>query len=184
MYALYEKVAQVDSYRYRFAEGVSLFGCNNGYTPWLLLKTMERTASEPLPWHLDIGAALRTVDQGDHALIINLKPNSKTANLSLYEVMEVFGYSADGWTPVMLYLRGLFVDEDPSRFDAQDFVRAPADAEDPVFSMMYLNGTVRNGALDGRWTTPGPSSTNSVLLWPSAFTYFAEQAATIMKRVG
>ncbi len=184
MYALYKKVPEGGAFRYRFDKAVSLFGCNNGYIPTLLVKTLTQLASEPLPWHLIIDASLRAVAQVDGALIINLKPNSKTANLSLYEVMEVFGYSGDGWTPVMLYLRGLFVDEDPSRFNERHFVRALADTEDPVFSMMYLNGTIRNGALEGRWTTPGPSPTNSVLLWPSAFKYFAEKADAIIKRTG
>ena len=177
MYALYEKVADGESYSYRFGEQVSLFGCNSGYIPWLLAKTIDKAASEPLAWHLIVDDALGVVGKKDHALIINLKPNSKEPNLSLYEVMEVFGYSASGWTPVMLYLRGLFVDEKPAKFDANAFVRSPADAEDPIFSMTYLNGTVRNGAIQGRWTAPGPSSTNSVLLWPDAFKYFAEQRA-------
>jgi hypothetical protein len=183
MYALYEKVADGQAYRYRFAEHVSLFGCNSGYIPRLLAKTIDKTASEPLPWHFNVDDALRAVGQKDHALIINLKPNSKEANLSLYEIMEVFGHSSSGWTPVMLYLRGLFVDDDPSKFDTRAFVRAPADAEDPIFSMTYLSGSIRKGALEGRWTVPGPSSTNSVLLWPDAFKYFAEQAQTIMERI-
>lgn len=182
MYALYEKACEGAAYRYRFAEQVSLFGCNSGYIPWLLAKTMEPDASEPLQWHLVVDDALAAVGQKDHALIINLKPNSKEPNLSLYEVMEVFGYSSSGWTPLMLYLRGLFVDNDPSQFDANKFVRASADAEDPVFSMTYLSGSVRDGRLYGRWTVPGPSSTNGVLLWPEAFKYFSDQAHVIMAR--
>ena len=183
MYALYEKASDGEAYRYRFGKQVSLFGCNSGYIPRLLAKTVDKAASEPLAWHLSVDDALRTVGQEDHALIIDLKPNSKEANLSLYEVVEVFGYSASGWTPVMLYLRGLFVDEDPSKFDAQAFVRATAEVDDPIFSMTYLKGTLRSGAIEGRWTPPGPSSTNSVLLWPDAFKYFAEQAQIIMGRI-
>jgi hypothetical protein len=184
MYTLYQKRAQGRGYRYQFAERVHLFGCNSGYIPWLVDETMPDAASEPLPWHLIIEAAMEKVDQPASALIINLKPNSKAPNLSLYEVIEVFGYSDSGWTPVMLYLRGLFVDEDPSGFDMNDFVRSPSQIDDPIFSMTYLSGTVRNGELKGKWTAPGPSSTNSVLLWPSAFAYFAGQANAIIKRIG
>jgi hypothetical protein len=182
MYALYEKVPVGGGHRYRFGEQVSLFGCNSGYIPWLLAKTIEKTASEPLAWHLKIADALQVAGQKDHGLMIDLKPNSKEPNLSLYEVMEVFGFSAWGWTPVMLYLRGLFVDENPANFDAKAFERTRDEIEDPVFSMTYLTGTVRNGAIEGRWTPPGPSSTNSVLLWPDAFKYFMEQAQIIMGR--
>jgi hypothetical protein len=183
MYALYEKVADGESYRYLFGKQVSLFGCNSGYIPRLLARTVDKAASEPLAWHLVVDDALLAIGQKDHALIIDLKPNSKEPNLSLYEVVEVFGYSASGWTPVMLYLRGLFVDEEPSKFDARAFLRGPTDTEDPIFSMTYLKGTLRNGALQGRWTVPGPSPTNSVLLWPAAFKYFAERAQIIMDRI-
>ena len=60
MYALYEKWPNDNGYRYRFVECVSLFGCNNGYSPWLLVENLPEAASEPLPRHLSIGAALRT----------------------------------------------------------------------------------------------------------------------------
>ena len=50
--------------------------------------------------------------------------------------------------------------------------------------MIYLDGTVRNGQLEGRWTAPRPSSTNSVLLWPFAFEYFAREANAIIKPTG
>src|SRR4051794_28517130 len=115
MYALYGKTASGGSHRYPFGEGVSLFGCNHGYIPWLLTETMAEAASEPLTWHLAVDAGLQAVGQGGSTLIINLKPNAKDGNLSLYEVIEVFGFSSSGWTPVMLYLRGLFVDENPAR---------------------------------------------------------------------
>jgi hypothetical protein len=104
MFALYEKHPTEDGYRYRFSERVHLFGCNNGYIPWLLSESLSEAVSEPLPWHLCIGDALGAVDQDDSALIINLKPNARAPNLSLYEVIEVFGYSTSGWTPVMLHL--------------------------------------------------------------------------------
>lgn len=120
----------------------------------------------------------------DSALIINLKPKAKSPNLSLYEVVEVFGFSDSGWTAVLLYLRGLFVDEDPSKFDDRDFVRSPNETHDPIFSMTYLDGTIRDGQLKGKWTAPPPSATNSVLLWPAPFRYFARQAEAIMDAAG
>ena len=178
MYALYEKRS---GHRFLFKEQISLFGCNAGYIPKLLKAGLDGSASEPWPWHLNVETAMKKVGHSGETLIINLMPNSKT-NLSLYEVVDVWGYSAAGWTPVMLHLRGLFVDADPSRFDQRDFVRSPADIDDPIFSMMYLSGTLREGAIRGRWTPPGPSPTNSVLLWPDTFKYFADRAREIMRR--
>jgi hypothetical protein len=98
----------------------------------------------------------------------------------LYELSDVWGYSAKGWTPILFHLRGL-VDEDPRRFDQIEFVRMPSEIDDPIFTMMYLRGTVKNGRLDGTWTTPGPSPTNSVLLWPEAFEYFWQQAKKFLE---
>jgi hypothetical protein len=96
-------------------------------------------------------------------------------------VSDVWGYSAEGWTPILFHLRGLVVDEDLRRFDQIDFVRVPSEIDDPIFSMMYLRGTVKNGRLEGRWTPPGPSPTNSVLLWREAFKYFWQQARKLIE---
>ena len=184
MYAYYEKRAEGGGQRYRFAEEAHLFGCNQGCISWLLGETLTEGASEPFQWRLNLDEAfcLPAVDMAGSALIINLKPNAKSPNLSLYEVVEVFGFSDSGWTPVMFYLRGLFVDDDPARFDAKDFVRSPVEVHDPIFSMTYMAGTVRDGHIAGTWGPPGPSPTNSVMLWPVPFRYFAQQAHAILKR--
>jgi hypothetical protein len=179
MYALYSKQPQEKGHRYIFKEEVSLFGCNSGYIPRLLKAGLTKCASEPLPWHVNIEQAMSSVGETGNTLIINLKPN---INLSLYEISDVWGYSSSGWTPVMFYLKGLFVEEDPTAFNGLDFIRMPLDIEDPIFSMMYLNGTVLSGEIDGRWTPPSPSATNSVLLWPDTFEYFAQKAKEVMER--
>ncbi len=180
MYALYDKTGNNGSSRYCFREQISLFGRNAGYVPWLLRQQLTDDLSQPLPWHVNIESSLRAVGQDSQTFIIDLKPNSREPNLSLYEVLNVWGYSDSGWTPILLHLRGLFIDEDPERFDRHDFTRRPGETDDPIFSMMYLRGTVTNGHLDGQWTPPGPSPTNSVLLWPDAFRYFQQQAQSLM----
>lgn len=181
VYALYEKQLQGSARRYVFKKQVSLFGCKSGYLPYLLKASLASEDCEPLAWHVNIDQAMKDVGQSDNALIINLKPNSSAPNLSLYEVVEVWGDSASGWTAVMFYLRGLFCDADPDAFNANDFVRTPQEVEEPIFSMMYLPGsTVQGGIIRGRWTPPGPAQ--SVLLWPETFEYFAEKAKDIIER--
>jgi hypothetical protein len=113
-------------------------------------------------------------------LIIDLTPKD-TLSVSLYEVTEAWGYSNVDWTPIMLHLRGLFIEHDRDGIDARRFERELEDIDDPIFSMMYLRGSVRNGKLAGRWTPPGPSSTNSVLLWPESLQYFVIEAAKILQ---
>jgi hypothetical protein len=183
MYALYEKLSERLGHRYRFKEQVSLFGCNSGWIPRLLKGRLSPNASEPLAWHIDLGQELRAHGYPDHALIINLKPNSTEPNLSLYEISEVWGYSSSGWTPLMFYLKGIFVDEVPDEvINDQDFFRRDSEVDDPIFSMMYVRGTVRAGGLYDRWTAPRPSPTNSVLLWPDTLQYFVKEAQKISGR--
>jgi len=181
MYALYEKQLQGDCHRYCFKTQISLFGCKQGYIPRLLKECLSSSACEPLPWHVNIGMAMKAIGSPNDSLVINLKPNNSRPNLSLYEVADVWGYSDYGWTPIMLYLRGLFVDAEPATINDQDFIRSSKEIDDPIFSMMYLTGTVKDGSIQGKWTPPGPSSTNSVLLWPNTFKYFTEKANEIMK---
>ena len=180
MYALYDKTWNNGSARYRFLKRTSLSGCNSGYVPRLLRQQLTDGSSQPLPWHVNIESSLQAMGQDNQTFIIDLKPNSSEPNLSLYEVSNVWGYSASGWTPILLHLRGLFIDENPERFDRHDFARKPEEIKDPIFSMMYLRGTVQNGQLKGPWTTPGKSSTNSVLLWPKVFKYFWQQAQSVI----
>jgi hypothetical protein len=181
MYVLYKKFKIDNGYKYVFQEQTSLFGCNSGYIPYLLQKLLKPKDTEPFAWELDLNKAFKQEDMENYVLVINLKPYSKEPNLSLYELVKVWGYSAFGWTPVMFYIRGLFIDENPHSFDEKNFFRKEEEIEDPIFSMLYLHGTVINGKISGRWTPPSPSSTNSVLLWPDTFKYFSREAEKIIK---
>jgi len=183
MYALYEKQKEVTGYRYVFKKKTSLFGCNSGYIPYLLKKQLAPEVTEPYAWKLDLKESLTKEGLENSVLVINLKPNNKEANLSLYELVNVWGYSASGWTPIMIYIRGLFVDEDSRLFNDRDFIRKEKEIEDPIFSMMYLSGTVKKGKILGRWTPPGPSPTNSVLLWPDTLQYFSLEAQKIIENM-
>ena len=180
MYALYDKTWKNGSYHYCFRNKISLFGCKMGYVPRLLRQQLTDDLSQPLAWHVNVEFGLRDEGKDKQTFIIDLKPNSKEPNLSLYEVADVWGYSSSGWTPILLHLRGLLVDKDPECFNRSHFDLELKQIDDPIFSMMYLRGTVKNGQLEGRWTTPGPSTTNSVLLWPDAFEYFQQQAQRLM----
>jgi len=186
MYSVYKKsTMRKGEIRFQFREQTSLFGRHAGYIPKLLKETIKEkgeNASEPLKWHINIDQAMSLVGESGHTLIINLKPNSVEPILSLYELVDVYGHSSDGWTPVMFYIRGLFIDEDPKGFKEKDFVRKVEDIEDPIFSLTYLSGTVISEEISGRWTAPGPSATNSVLLWPETFDYFSDIAKLIQER--
>ena len=58
MYARYKKQRVNGKDRFQFVETVSLFGCNNGFIPWLLTEQIRPRQGEPYKWHLSIESAL------------------------------------------------------------------------------------------------------------------------------
>lgn len=179
MYALYDRHAEGTRWRYRYRRSVSLFGCRRGQIPKLMLQQAPPGQPQPYKWRLDVAAALAESGSPDSTLMIDLKPAQRANNLSLYELLVVWGWT-DVWTPVMMQLRGLFVDADPNAVDPREFLYDLSDADEPIFSVMYLAGGLKDGKLTGRWTAPGPSSTNGVLMWPDVMKYFSEEAARVM----
>lgn len=172
MYGLYKKSTAGGIERFLFVKEVSLFGCNAGCIPRLLRRQTSAGQTEPYRWHIEVETALAAENQANHSLVIDLKPNNKKRSLSFYEIADVWGNSDSGWSPIMMRLRAIFIDHDPHGINDKDFERATIQIDDPIFSMMYLNGSVKDGQLVGTWTAPPSSPTNSVLLWPETLDYF------------
>ena len=93
----------------------------------------------------------KPLDYKSCSLIIDLKPYQKETNLSLYELLDVWGFSDHSWTPVMLRLSGLFVDEDDPEVIAQrqDFVLEDDEIDGPIYEFMYIAGSVHGAWNDG-----------------------------------
>jgi hypothetical protein len=181
VFYFYQKMPEGNAHRYSMGEETSLFGCNVGFIAKSLGEILHPSDSEPnFCWHLSVQAAIERLGRRDQTLVIDLMPNADPPNLSLYEVADIWGYSDHGWTPIMLHLRALFIEADPAQHDKRDFVRQASDIEEPIFSMTYLKGSVRQGKICGKWLPPGPSSTNSVLLWPEVFDYFVAERGKIV----
>jgi hypothetical protein len=139
----------------------------------LLKFKIPANQNEPYAWHIDIVPELDAqADYRSSSLIIDLKPKQNKSNLSLYEVLDVWGWSEHGWTPILLRLNGLFVDENPETFNRDDFVRNHTDIDGPIYEFLYLSGSVKNGKLYGLWIAPPASPTNAALLWPETLNYF------------
>ena len=178
MYARYLRKDYPKHSSYRFLEKCSLFGCNAGFIPWLLDRNLPPYQDEPYKWHLSIqdafwGAKYEDIDYTGSALIIDLKPQQED-QLSLYEVLDVWGYSNNNWSPILLYLSGLFVEADPREVDRNEFVIKDRDRDEPIYEFMYVSGSVSGGNLIGQWTAPPRSPTNAALLWPDSLSYFFE----------
>jgi len=180
MYARYTRTRiGIGETRYQFQEKVALFGCNNGFIPWLLSFKISPGQREPFLWHVNVVDELgANSEYPDNTLIIDLKPKQNKTNLSLYEVMDVWGYSDSGWSPILLRLNGLFVDQDPVSINRNDFVRKDDDVDGPIYEFLYLVGSVDNGKIVGSWAPPPASPTNAALLWPDALNYFVQSIRT------
>jgi len=176
MYSRYQKShVGNSSIRFRFVEHVSLFGRNEGFIPWLLQLQMPSDQNEPYLWHLDIEKALaKTNEYAGSTVVIDLKPKQHKTNLSLYQLMDVWGYSDDGWTPILLHLAGLFVDANPSAVDQNDFAINESKIDGRIYEVLYLAGSVKNGKIFDTWNAPPASPTNAALLWPKTLNYFVQ----------
>jgi len=180
MFALYKKTLSEGKSSYNFVKEVHLFGRHEGYIPLLLGSQIPAGQSEPFKWHLDVEAGLaRQSDVKGNALVIDVMPKNKEEAF-VCELAEVWGHSDYGWTPLMFHLRGLIVFESLEGIDKNQFGRNKTDTDDPIFSMMYLRGSVKDGMIDGPWTPPGPAI-NSVFLWPTVFRHFYTEAEKVIK---
>lgn len=182
MYCIYQRILDERLHRFIYSERTALYGCRSGVIPKLMMMDAKADQSETYKWHVNVPDALERYGKPDNSIIIDLKPKQKSNNLSLYELLDVWGYSSGGWTPIMMRMRGLFIDFDPTKVDRNNFVYDLQQADDPIFSVSYLAGSIKDGALVGKWTTPGPSSTNGVLMWPCVMEYFCSEAKKIIPK--
>jgi hypothetical protein len=176
MYARYVRTrVDKDVLRYELKEQASLFGCKNGFIPWLLGLKLKAGQEEPCAWHIDVVSELGgNPEYPKSTLVIDLKPKQSKTNLSLYEVLDVWGYSQNGWSPLLLRLNGLYVDADPLVVNRSSFVRRDDEVQGPIYEFLYVAGSVTDGKPTGLWVPPPASPTNAALLWPDALNYFFE----------
>jgi hypothetical protein len=71
-------------------------------------------------------------------------------------------------------LVGLFVDADPSSINRKDFTASDSEIERPIYEILYLVGSIKDGKLVGTWNAPPASPTNAALLWPDTLNYFVK----------
>jgi len=176
MYAIYKKVMSGGRTTFKFDQEIRLLGCNNGWIPWLLSLQAPSNQNEPYPWHISLESALaptRKEFPNADAIVIDIKPKS-SSELLFCELLDVWGYSADGWTPLLLRMKAHWPHGDPERDHRINFLAV--DTAEEVYEFMYAAGTVKSGQLHGKWNPPGPSPTNAVLLWPDALAYFMKCA--------
>lgn len=68
-------------------------------------------ANEPVGWHATEEAILAAAGEAEteQAIVIDLKPHVK-GNVSMFRLLDVWGYSYPEWSPLAVRLESLFVD--------------------------------------------------------------------------
>ncbi|MBS1683189.1 MAG: hypothetical protein JSS76_00430 [Bacteroidetes bacterium] len=165
MYSWYKRINENGQVRLVFEEQTSMAGCNNGVIADELRKVITASDNPPLGWTLPIADKW---NKEDYSFIIDIKP--KSDEIFLCELDRVFGYTFEGWTPIMLRLKLLF--SDTYKMDKMNF-ECPEEPE-VIYTMFYLYGSFKDGKLTGTWNPPFGTIT-ALLFWPEAMTFFYEQ---------
>ncbi len=108
MFYLYRRTPVAKkSTRYERDKHISFFGCRHGLIPRMLKAKIPPNQNEPYGWHIDVLPELNVQPEyRSGSLIIDLKPRQHENNVSLYEVLDVWGWSRSDWTKVLLRLNG------------------------------------------------------------------------------
>jgi hypothetical protein len=182
MYGAFRKEKKGRTTRYKLVDKrIPLFGCQNGWIPWLVQMSTPKGQREPYKWHLSMEEALcreearKYYAEQDYAtdvnaILINVKPGSK--KLFICELVDIWGFSSDGWTPMLWHLQVLSPEGEgctPDRFG--DF--SVNEEDDHLYEFLYARGTFENGKLKDKWIAPVSSPTNGTLIWyPEPWKYF------------
>lgn len=123
----------------------------------------------PFGWHVTAEAILNFLENRSvgRAIVIDLKPRV-TGNISLYRLLDVWGYSYDEWTPLALRLEVLFSDRIEA--DANGFKKSFVHTNDePEYlgEFLYTQG----GVTKGTWNWGLVGRVNGALLWRNAFDF-------------
>jgi hypothetical protein len=188
-FMLYDTRSVPNGKEYALVRQVKLAGRNG---PLATISRSKNSQVEiPFHWHAtgsEIVAQLGGTSQ--QAVIIDLKPKV-AGNVSLYKLLDVWGFSYEDWTPIALILESLFVDKDvrdPGTFKTRFVHECREDSL--VGEFLYLQGGVKHSAHRNEWNWGQVGSVNGALLWPDAFRFLAGEIAialncsTVVSRTG
>lgn len=169
MYNAYQKTIEGNKINFKKSDSISIAGNRSGVVVQYLRTILEPLQTEPFEWHIPIESLCSVLKLNGNSLVINVKP---VKNDQLLEVLNIWGHSSWGWTPILLECRELL--QEVGSYDLNNFeVNSSVYEGQSVFTMLYLRGSIKDGKFIGSWNWPNASPTNSVLLWPETLEYFA-----------
>lgn len=172
-FMFYDTVDVSSGRQFNFQQQISLAGTRGP------LATCARTANPanqiPFGWHASEDKLVGHFGgiPGQQAIVIDLKPRV-TGNVSLFQLLDVWGYSSEHWTPLAVRLRALFVDlQEPNPLAFKNSFIDPGTNHSLVGEFLYMHG----GVLGGKWTWGMVGRVNGALLWKDAFTFLTDGLA-------
>lgn len=175
-FVLYDVTPTTNGKRYTLVRTIPIAGKTAGPLA-AIHDSKNATRKTPFPWHAPVTEILRTIGaKPTQEILIDLKPNV-SKNVSLYRLLDVWGFSYAEWTPLALRLEALFSDrsqEDPAQFKAS-FTDENAE---PSFVGEFLY--VQGGTAGGTWNWGQVGSVNGALLWRDAFDYLSGELSKVL----
>jgi hypothetical protein len=176
---LYDVTTNNSARQFRQIEEVRIAGSNG---PLALLQRQKNSGNaENHKWHAtgrEIVAAIHSSQPGTD-IVIDLKPLDTKA-VSLFRLLDVWGFSEKEWTPVSLHLEELFIDKPQGN---------PAEFKQ-LFNMNHQGGSVGEflyllgGTEKGTWNWGSVGQVNGALLWPDAFKYLTADLGEALRQSG
>ena len=139
-------------------KGVSLAGHRKG----LICRTLVRRSEFAEKWHVTEADMLQTArcDPGHHALILDMRPSVEN-EASMYRIRDVWGYSDEYWTRLLLRFDFVFWHEgDDYAAQKERFVLLDGGA---AYEFLYLRGGIKDGICRGTWNFPMGTITGTLL---------------------
>ena len=166
-FILYDVTRTQSGKQYSYIRKVQIAGKTGPLAAIYCLKNPKGV--NPFPWHAPLADIVQATAraQPNQEILIDLKPNV-AKNVSLYRLLDVWGFSYPHWTPLALRMEALFSDlphDDPAKFKAS-FTDQNAD-HPLVGEFVYVQG----GTAGGTWNWGQLGRANGTLLLRDAFDY-------------
>jgi hypothetical protein len=166
-FLLYNITGESGREQYRFVRGIQLAGQSGPLATYSRSLNAEKRI--PLKWHATSKKIIQALggSPADQAIVFDLKPRA-TGKVSLYRLLDVWGFSYADWTPLALRFRVLFADrKEANPFTFRNSFTDPGTDHSLVGEFLY----VRGGVSQGTWNWGKGGRVKGTLLWIDALDY-------------
>lgn len=146
-FMLYHISGESGHEQYKFHRGIRLDGRKGPLA--MLCHSLNAEKRIPFKWHASSKKIIQSLGGSptEQAIVFDLKPRA-TGRVSLYRLLDVWGFSFSNWTPLALRLRALFADQkEANPFAFKNSFLDPGTDHSLVGEFLH----VRGGAAEGTW---------------------------------